>query len=149
MLNFLWLVDKIEVEKLWGSRIYRKGVQSSELLSLRKRTRKEGWDKMVAERMKEEESRGGAKEKVVKLNLMACCSLWGLRKQILELRELSGSEIGLHILHTEPAVLAWLGERTWDHYRQSCLAPCQLAQVISSPKWQLPPGLRFLKTKLK
>lgn len=61
---------------------------------------------MVAERTKEEESRGGGKEKVVKSNLMACCSLWGLRKQILELRELSGSEIGLHILHTEPAVLA-------------------------------------------
>lgn len=63
---------------------------------------------MVAEKMKEEE-RGngeGGKEKVVKSNLMVCCSLWELRKQILELKELSGTEIGLHILHTEPAVLA-------------------------------------------
>lgn len=62
---------------------------------------------MVAEMMKEEE-RGSRrrKENVVKSNLMARCSLWGLRKQILELKELSGSEIGLHILHAEPAVLA-------------------------------------------
>lgn len=53
---------------------------------------------MVAERTKA----GRGEES----NLMVCYSLWGLRKQSLELKELSGSEIGLHFLHTEHAVLA-------------------------------------------
>lgn len=59
---------------------------------------------MVAERTKWG-GRKGEKNKI-KSNLMVCYSLWGLRKQSLELKELSGSEIGLHFLHTEPAVLA-------------------------------------------
>lgn len=36
---------------------------------------------------------------------MVCYSLRGTRKRSLELKELSGSEIGLHFLHMEPAVL--------------------------------------------